>query len=75
MPCELAKQWINVQIGRGFTLENLDEFRECESEVRAVVAALKDDVPGSLSNSDLAKLANSGLPSADWLEGDEEDLF
>ncbi len=73
-PCEMVNQWIDVQIARSFTLNNLDEFRECESEVRAVVVALKNDVPGSLSNADLAKIANSHQPPADWLEG-EEDLY
>jgi hypothetical protein len=35
--CDFAEKWITSQIERGFTLNNLEEFRKCCEEVRAIV--------------------------------------
>lgn len=37
-PCEIAERWISVQSQRGYTPDNLAEFRECFEEVKAIVA-------------------------------------
>jgi hypothetical protein len=36
-PCEHAEKWIAVQEKRGFRVENVERFRECCAEVRAMV--------------------------------------
>ena len=42
-PCTLANEWITVQLERGYTLDNLNRFRDCESEVRAIVDCKDED--------------------------------
>lgn len=41
-PCRFANLWIQKQQERGFNLENLDKFQQCEEEVRAIVRSLDD---------------------------------
>jgi hypothetical protein len=41
-------QWVDVQLRRGLTLDNLTQFRQCESEVAAIVRSFDDH---SLSES------------------------
>jgi hypothetical protein len=38
-PCVYADRWAAVQEKRGFHVENLDKFRQCCEEVRAIVEA------------------------------------
>lgn len=42
--CDSAKAWMEKQIGRGYKLDNLDDFRECEDQVRAIVESMGSDV-------------------------------
>jgi hypothetical protein len=42
-PCKIANQWIAVQQGRAYHLDNLDEFRGCEREVLAIVQSMEAD--------------------------------
>jgi hypothetical protein len=41
--CEQANPWIAVQQQRGYALANLEHFRKCEREVRAIVKAMGAD--------------------------------
>jgi hypothetical protein len=43
-PCKLANKWITSIGKRGQSPENLARFRECETEVRAIVRFLDDDM-------------------------------
>ena len=48
-PVPYANSWIAACLDRGFDVDNLDEFRECERQVRAIVASLdSSDFPESL---------------------------
>lgn len=38
-PCKVADEWIAVQLKRGYKVDNLERFRECEKEVRAIVGS------------------------------------
>jgi hypothetical protein len=42
-PCAVVSAWIDVQGDRGYTLENLQELRKCEREVRSIVDSLSTD--------------------------------
>lgn len=42
-PCDPVNKWIDTQIQRGYHPENLDEFRKCEKEIRAIVKSLEAD--------------------------------
>jgi hypothetical protein len=42
-PCELAHRWIDKHAERGFEVGNLDEFSQCEQEIRAIVRSFADD--------------------------------
>jgi len=37
-PIEAANRWIEMQRERHFAVENLEQFRQCERDVRAIVA-------------------------------------
>lgn len=37
-PCDRAERWIKVQLERGFSIANLDRFRQCHEEMLAIVA-------------------------------------
>ncbi len=39
VPCEVAEKWIETQLTRGYEIDNLAEFRECVSEMSAIVGA------------------------------------
>ncbi len=56
-PCDKVEQWIAVQHGRDYTVDNLDEFRKCREEVVAIVESLSegDDLPVKIA--DLQDLA------------------
>lgn len=41
--CDAANKWVREQLRRGFTVDNLDEFRKCEEEVRAIVDSFEND--------------------------------
>jgi len=43
-PVPRVNQVISRQLDRGFALDNLDEFRECESQVRSIVDSLQEQV-------------------------------
>ncbi|MDZ4818927.1 MAG: hypothetical protein SGJ20_08150 [Planctomycetota bacterium] len=49
-PCGVAEKWIASQIGRGFELDNLEEFRKCVAEVRAIVSEDNEEVSGELAD-------------------------
>ena len=64
-PCPCAQQWIEQQQQRGYNLDNLDPFRNCRDEMRAIVASFDatDDekLPGkiaALRDQALSELAN-----------------
>lgn len=42
-PCEPVNKWIEIQAQRGYHLDNLEEFRKCEREVRSIVKAWDAD--------------------------------
>jgi hypothetical protein len=42
-PCSFAHWWIDQQLKRGFQVDNLKEFRECENQVRAIVNSFDSD--------------------------------
>jgi len=42
-PCQVANEWIDTQIRRGFTVDNLEEFRQCETEMRSIVDFFQAD--------------------------------
>jgi len=44
-PCEYAEQWIARQQESGYKIDNLEEFRECCQEMRAIVEA-QDNADG-----------------------------
>lgn len=37
-PCDLAEKWATVQLERGFSIENLEQFRNCVLIMRQIVA-------------------------------------
>jgi len=39
VPCKYAEEWIAIQQARGYQIDNLDRFRECCGEMRAIVEA------------------------------------
>jgi hypothetical protein len=41
-PCDFANEWIDAQHKRGYKVENLSQFRECEQEVRTIVKSFDD---------------------------------
>jgi hypothetical protein len=41
-PLPQINGWVDVQLRRGLTLDNLTQFRECESEVAAIVRSFDD---------------------------------
>lgn len=50
-PCAVMNAWIAVQGERGYALSNLEEFRKCEREVRAIVDSLTaDELSDSVRN-------------------------
>jgi hypothetical protein len=49
-PCLFAERWIAAQQSRGFSIDNLEEFRKCCEEVRAIV----EELNGTLSNPQFA---------------------
>lgn len=42
-PCDAAQDWIAKVTGRGYDLQNLAEFRNCELEVRSLIRFLDQD--------------------------------
>jgi hypothetical protein len=38
-PCDVAEQWIETQLTRGYEIDNLVEFRECVRQMSAIVEA------------------------------------
>lgn len=37
LPCEFAERWIEMQQTRGYSVDNVEEFRKCVSEMSAIV--------------------------------------
>jgi hypothetical protein len=51
-PCEAADGWIEKQLTEGFTIDNLDEFRECAEEMLAIVESAEpgdNQIPESVA--------------------------
>ena len=52
-PCDRANQWVAVQHSRGFKVDNLDAFRNCCVEMRAIVKAQEtegnEDLPAKMA--------------------------
>lgn len=46
-PCDTAERWISLQLQRGYTPDNLDEYRDSFREVKALVAP-SDEVAGQI---------------------------
>ncbi len=42
-PCEFANRWIDEQYKRGHVIENLDEFRKCQREMKAIVSSFDSE--------------------------------
>lgn len=42
-PCDRAYKWVDSLHQRGLEIDNLDTFKRCETEVRAIVHHLNDD--------------------------------
>jgi hypothetical protein len=36
-PCDRAEEWIKVQLNKGYSLDNLEQFRKCKDEMLAIV--------------------------------------
>jgi hypothetical protein len=56
-PCDHAEAWIARQEERRFRVDNLDEFRRCCSEVRAIVEANE----GVLANEAMVELRDQAV--------------
>lgn len=56
-PCEYAERWIVLQQNRGFHVDNLEEFRRCCQEARAVV----EENQGLLRNDAFVDLRDKAI--------------
>lgn len=42
-PCDRAQRWVDSLQQQGFEVSNVEAFKQCEAEVRAIVDHLNDD--------------------------------
>lgn len=56
-PCEYAERWIAIQQNRGFHVDNLEEFRRCCQEARAIV----EENQGVLRNDAFVDLRDEAI--------------
>lgn len=70
-PTKVAEEWIKVQQQRGYSLENLQEFRKCCEEIRAIVAF--NELEGEELPATLIPLRDSAI--AEQLNGETAEFL
>jgi hypothetical protein len=70
--CPKAEEWVTVQEKRGYTVSNLDEFRHCCEETRAIVESLDSDKP-HVMDKPLISLRDEALQ--DYSNGQTAEFF
>ena len=51
VPCDFAEKWIANQLAKDFAIDNLEEFRNCVTEMQAIVNSHrgKDNLPEQIA--------------------------
>lgn len=60
-PCGNAEKWVAVPEKRGYTVSNLDEFRNCCEEVRAIVKSFDETEKDWIMSEPLITLRNQAM--------------
>jgi hypothetical protein len=60
-PCGNAEKWIAIQEKRGYTLSNLETFRRCCEEMKAIVASFDAPAAGQVVTDPLILLRDEAL--------------
>jgi hypothetical protein len=60
-PCANAEKWIAIQEQRGYALSNVEMFRHCCEEMKAIVAAFDEPASGRVMTDPLILLRDEAL--------------